>query len=265
MSRVFDCFMVNDEVELIELRLHTLVDVVDEFICVESPTTHSGKPRPLLGPWLRRQFARWPIRQVLTLLPAPHPDRWLPERMQRNAMAAALIGTAEADDLILMSDVDEIPDPANVRHVGTHWMRCFIYYLNALKLEAWPGTIGLPFAELQFMTPAGWRAQTGGLPRIAGGWHFSYQGGVDRMRNKLASFGHAEFDCASVHADLPQRMTALEDPFGRPAVGYDRCRILPLDDTFPRYLRDHPERFPGMIAEPPLSGGATPTPAERPA
>ena len=40
--RVFDCFLYLDEEILLELRLNTLVDVVDYFVIVESTRTIKG-------------------------------------------------------------------------------------------------------------------------------------------------------------------------------------------------------------------------------
>ena len=44
---IYDGFMFFNELELLEIRLHELSDVVDRFILVESPITHSGKHKPL--------------------------------------------------------------------------------------------------------------------------------------------------------------------------------------------------------------------------
>lgn len=247
MSRVIDCFMAHTELELIALRIHTLRDVVNQFVCVEGTTTHSGLPRGLIYPAIRAAFPDIPLICHVTELPSPSPDRWLPERMQRNAMLPALSGVAASDDLVMMSDADEIPDPNHVRHIGTHWQACYLYYLNAYFHSEWPGTVTVPYAELQFTTPAGWRAQNGRLPRIHGGWHFSYQGGVATMQQKLRSFGHAEYDIPVVHAGLVAQRARLQDPFGRDG-NQSQGRIVPIDERFPRYLREHPERFPGMIA-----------------
>ena len=252
--RVFDCFLFHDEWELLELRLHTLREVVTDVLVVEGTRTHSGRPRAPQRARLIQRFLDFPsVRVTVCELPDPVPDRWFPERMQRNGMATALAAAgAQANDLVLMSDCDEIPDPALVAsgQYGTHWQRQALYYLNAMFPGAWPGTIALPYAALTYLTPAGIRAQNGQFPRLDGGWHFSYQGGVERMRTKLRSFGHHEYDTPAYHDALAERMRTLSDPFGREVeLTQGGGVVVPLDDTFPRYLREHPERFAGMIAD----------------
>jgi len=44
---MFDCTMINDELDLLELRLNTLFPFVERFVIVESEKTHSGKPKEL--------------------------------------------------------------------------------------------------------------------------------------------------------------------------------------------------------------------------
>lgn len=40
--KVFDCMMVWQEIDQLEVRLHELYDVVDHFVLVESPWSLSG-------------------------------------------------------------------------------------------------------------------------------------------------------------------------------------------------------------------------------
>ena len=41
--QVVDCFMFNNELEMLELRLENHDSFVDRFVIIESPTTHSGQ------------------------------------------------------------------------------------------------------------------------------------------------------------------------------------------------------------------------------
>ena len=43
--KIFDCFIFNNEVELLELRLNILNDVVDKFVIIEGNSTFSGKKK----------------------------------------------------------------------------------------------------------------------------------------------------------------------------------------------------------------------------
>jgi hypothetical protein len=47
-TRVIDCFMFNNEVDMLELRLANHDSFVDSFVIIESPTTHSGHEKLLV-------------------------------------------------------------------------------------------------------------------------------------------------------------------------------------------------------------------------
>ena len=113
MSRLFDCFTFSDELDLLSFRLELLSDVVDGFVLVEAPRSFSGQPKPLVFQDNRDRFERYlsKVRHIVVSdLPDPIPTRWIPEAFQRNAVERGLTD-ARDDDLILVSDVDEIFDP----------------------------------------------------------------------------------------------------------------------------------------------------------
>ncbi len=114
--RVFDCFPFGGELDLLRLRLELLDDVVDHFVLAEAPTTFSGLPKPLFYQEHQSDFAAWNdkiIHIVVDDMPVPDSttaSRWPPERFQRRALTRGL-SQAEPDDLVLISDVDELIDP----------------------------------------------------------------------------------------------------------------------------------------------------------
>ena len=45
---VLDCFTFNDELEVIDIRFHTLDKYISKFIIVESNKTHQGNKKKLI-------------------------------------------------------------------------------------------------------------------------------------------------------------------------------------------------------------------------
>ena len=41
-NKIYDCFMFNNENDLLEIRLNILNNYVDYFVIIESSETHSG-------------------------------------------------------------------------------------------------------------------------------------------------------------------------------------------------------------------------------
>ena len=44
---IYDCFLFNNEIEILDIRLHELFGVVDKFVLVESTVTHTNKQKRL--------------------------------------------------------------------------------------------------------------------------------------------------------------------------------------------------------------------------
>jgi beta-1,4-mannosyl-glycoprotein beta-1,4-N-acetylglucosaminyltransferase len=119
---IVDCVVFGDELDVLEVRLRLLDDVVDYFVIVEASQTFSGLPKPTYFKDNRARFAPWAHKIVtvdLERLPPPQPTRWLPVTMQQNAILQGLdrIDLA-ADDVVMFSDVDEIPYRAAIEEAA---------------------------------------------------------------------------------------------------------------------------------------------------
>ena len=74
-----------------------------------------------------------------------------------------------------------------------------------------------------------------------GGWHFSWMGGAQRIQQKLAAYAHQERNLPH-NAETRRIEQAMRE--GRLFFDQDkRLEFIPLDDSFPRYLLEHPENF----------------------
>jgi beta-1,4-mannosyl-glycoprotein beta-1,4-N-acetylglucosaminyltransferase len=122
---------------LLELRLETLWDHVDFFVISEATYTQVGKPKPLNFDIRRFDKYKSKIRYVAVENFAPGPPSfWKNENYQRNRVADGLFD-ADKDDLILVSDLDEIPRPETIGEYdpkrykrGDFEQRAFAYYVN---------------------------------------------------------------------------------------------------------------------------------------
>ncbi len=259
----WDTFLFLNETEVVDLRFHTLADVVDRFVVVETATTFAGRPNAIRFPDLYRE--RWSpcaccgrtfdvLHHVARIPPPapggfPHGGRWACETALRNSLADALRPYAMPEDYVLISDADEIPDPEGVGHEGTFRQRLFLYQMNAEFRGPWHGTVGVRYRDLGFVTPQYLRARNAQWPVHAGGWHFSYMGGPERMREKVMAGGDAAFDTPAVLDRLATQAAMLADPMARGEEGIGYGRVVPLDDTMPAYLRTHRERFAHLLRE----------------
>jgi beta-1,4-mannosyl-glycoprotein beta-1,4-N-acetylglucosaminyltransferase len=284
---IYDTFTFYNELELLEVRLHELANVVDKFVLVEATRTHSNRPKPLYFADSKTSFSEFRdkiIHIVVNDLPDSQ-DPWVPERFQRNCILRGLTN-CRPDDLILVSDADEIPRATAVQEAREQldsvggagvrpvrgllrcgastelfrktvrkinpFVRVFLqkacaFYLNCVCVSApeWRGTRMTPFRD--FVTADEVR-YSGRITIPDGGWHFSYMGGVERIRQKLASFAHTEFNRAE-YTD-PQRISELINS-GQDLFGHgEQFKFFQLDGGFPRFVLEHPEKFANWIKNP---------------
>ncbi|MBQ4403576.1 MAG: hypothetical protein II857_04130 [Selenomonadaceae bacterium] len=118
--KIFDCFTFFNELEILELRLASLYDVVDRFVIVEANKTHANKPKPFNLYKHIRDYEKYlpKISYIMdtSVVEYKGVGDWSLENNQRNNIVQGL-SDAELDDLIMISDVDEIPDPATIKTI----------------------------------------------------------------------------------------------------------------------------------------------------
>lgn len=209
--KIYDCFTFFNELELLELRLKLLYHMVDFFVLCELDVNHRGEKRAYCFEKNKEQFSRY-LDKILYVKATGAPEYdaslrvyspdgmrssgdWAIENYHRNCIAHGL-GNCNQDDIVLISDLDEIPSPdALHRLIVSHRleesaitfeMRLFYYFLNLQSKERWKGTVACKFERLQSIQAL--RGRKDSFPCVAdAGWHFSYMGGIERIKNKMKS------------------------------------------------------------------------------
>lgn len=265
VSKTYDCFCYFNEDMLLELRLKTLWNAVDVFVIVEASHQHSGLPKPLnFKPDQFRAYESKIRYLVATDCPGGTDDPWANERAQRNAIAKGL-HDAQPDDRVIISDLDEIPNPKALEHYdptklrGDFQQQYFSYYLNNRLVDppherVWHGskiTLFKYFTSFYGGSANAVRSyKSSGLLRSLkrtwfrlfdtheikdGGWHFTWVMTVDGIVEKMNATAHQENNKAEWRTrDYIESTIAA----GRDLVRKDRgYRVISIDDTFPEVLR----------------------------
>ena len=234
--KIFDCFMYFDEEVILDLRLNILNDYVDYFVIVESTFTHRGDKRKLR--FNREKFKKFE-KKIVYLVYNENPSKIEEvldqdsndEKSRKYILNAAYrengqrdyltngLQNADDDDLILISDVDEIPnlqnlDKKNINNKIILFKQDMFYYKFNLKLPdlIWTGTKACkkkilqspqwlrnikdkkyPFYRLDTIFS---KKKYINLEFIDdGGWHFSNIKTAAEIEHKLKSYlHHREFD-----------------------------------------------------------------------
>jgi beta-1,4-mannosyl-glycoprotein beta-1,4-N-acetylglucosaminyltransferase len=114
LVRIYDTFLFDGELDLLEHRLRQNFEAVDVFVLIEAAETYRGRPKPLVFEQHRSRFA-WAAHKIRAIqLRSLGPSDASPREraaVQRNALVMALYD-AVSTDVILLEDADEIPSPA---------------------------------------------------------------------------------------------------------------------------------------------------------
>ena len=292
--KIFDCFMFYDEELLLDIRLNILNKYVDFFIIVESEYFHNGKKRQLK--FDINKFKRFKDK-IIYLVHKSEPDgiiklnnkdnegtksdklilnAHLRENDQRNHISKGL-ASADSDDLILISDVDEIPnfDFINLSKINNQIImfeqEIFYYKFNRyLPNFTWYGTKACKKKNL--LSPQWlrniknkkfpfWRIDSffskhkyiNKMFIKNGGWHFSNIKNANDIELKLKSYlHHRDYEVEELGYnkinELIKKNETVYDMFGdkkSKKYGDDKRKKLEKYDTkkLPKFIQENKDKF----------------------
>lgn len=270
MKKIVDGFTFFNELDLLEIRLKYLYDFVDYFVIVEADTSFNGEAKQMFFKENSERFS--PYMNKIIYVPInmkSYEDEnkvaWKREEFQRNSILNGLINLDITDtDIILISDVDEIPDIEILKSINSNCiennliteksnlniifksvfiffklifyklinkdtskifsqlklfyftkfksmnsplnfkMFNYYYYINYQKRDdRWDGIQCVEYKLLNNFTPNEIR-NFRNYPLISlndSGWHFSYLGGKEMIKNKIKNFSHQEFNIPQIVSD----------------------------------------------------------------
>ena len=290
--KIFDCFMFFDEEQILDLRLNVLSEIVDFFVIVESIYNHRGEQRELI--FDKNKFSKFKDK-IIYLIHDEIPKQVetvnqndseseknrkyimnavYRENSQRNYISQG-IKEAEKNDIILISDVDEIPkfENINIREI-TNKIIMFKQYMFHYKYNLvlpnfkWTGTKAVRKKNL--ISPQ-WLRNTKDrnypIYRIDtffskkkynnikiiedGGWHFSNIKTPKMLNHKFRSYlHHIEFDKAKINENDIQKLINNKQAVYNLAVDQRGSKvgngaILENFDNkkLPLYIRNNIEKY----------------------
>ena len=279
--------MFNNEDLILDMRLNILDRYVDYFVIVESKFTHSGKEKNFffdikkysqfekkiiyifleeIPNFIKNSFTYFPNKPLLTTI------SWKYENYQRNQIIRG-IENANPEDVILISDVDEIPNLSNIDLKKINYkilsfkQKFFYYKLNYLSLE-YPSWFGTKLCKKKNLKSPQWlralktfnRYPLYRLDKIFfsktyehscsivedGGWHFSWIGNAKTIVNKIESTAHTELDkkeikdIKNIEAHINQKKSFVDE---------STLQKVDIKSNLPSYIYQNKERFRQFLDE----------------
>jgi beta-1,4-mannosyl-glycoprotein beta-1,4-N-acetylglucosaminyltransferase len=245
--KIWDSFLFRDELDILECRLVQMEDwPVWRHVLVEARVDHQGHPKRLVYAENKERFAPWEDRIVhvvadeLPAMTAAGPMER--EAAQREAIRGGLDG-ASADDMLIVADVDEIPndvalDVVKQGRTGVLEMTCCMFavdWLWGLPLRTSPLTRVGDVQSFRAARRDGWNS---GVVHPGAGHHLTWLGGTQGIAEKMNAHCHTECNADIAEGNADGSLYAEgANPFGR--FGY-HGNLLPVDvdETWPRWVRE---------------------------
>lgn len=237
-------FTYYNEPEMLEFHINHVYDYVDKIIVIEGDRTYDGRPYTSSFDIKRDKVEH----HIVPLLENPK-DRWENEALQRK-LAGDI--AKQYDGILFFECVDEIVDTIYYQNAEQFSephclsLQNFYYYFNGKDVGEKPDhpmPIVLPTHAYANLHHA-WEHRHGFTTIPNAGWHFSYLGGIERIKEKLAAYSHAENDTDDVRDNLEKNIQAGNDIFGRDDHKFE---YVDIDSSFPKELVENQDKYKELI------------------
>lgn len=173
-------------------------------------------------------------------------NTWLKEFYQKESIKKALVGLND-NDICYVSDLDEIWNPELVidytkDDIFKPRQIAYVYYLNNRSDEHWRGWTGTMITKYKNIKDSCLcdLLKNGSSKQIGlknGGWHFTFQGGVEGAKKKIKMYNHLAYNNEETLPNLEKRVTLNQDYKGRDT------RLYKDEKKLPKYLLDNKEKY----------------------
>lgn len=277
--KVIDVFPFFNELDILDIRLNLLDPYVDCFIISEATKTFSGLEKPLYFQENKERFSKFShkiIHNIVEDTTSPDLHPYQRDVFQKDNIKKVILENTSDDDVIVWSDVDEVPNPEAIEELETYFQQNAIFhfaqencmgYLNLVEVGGiiramtpdwdyedrprWMGTkmFGKSILEKYTLSELRSKQESERNYRIfPGGWHWSYVGSEglsveERVLKKIECAAHSELNNDQIKQNVA-RVKDNKDPLGRDYAVY---QTVPLNDSYPKYILDNREKFINLI------------------
>lgn len=260
--KIIDSFVFLNEFDILKLRLAELSDYVDEFVLIESPYTFTNKEKPLH--YRDNPITGYNIRHVIVEEPPPFILEGKAPADQEQAafhneghqrLTGHHIASADLDqsDIMLCGDVDEIVRPNKIMQGDWNSIIVFEMFWYQNWINGWMGKVQLCTgrgrareAQMYGLSICGARFSNGCDIIHDGGWHFSFSGGPQVVREKILASPHVQTHHLADEEKIQQKILASQDVC-EGIVGARNSTLIPIDKTFPACVQQNPKEFINLI------------------
>lgn len=208
--KIIDCFTFYNDVDLLIYRLNLLYDIVDYFIIVEASLADSSNGQKMCFKENEKLFEKFKDKIIHIVIDNANIDisknqQFVNEKMQRNNISHGIEKLSlNNDDVIIISNLDEIPDPNLLLTIKygkiSIEFNCleqdfYCYNLNNKMKSKWYYSKIISYNKYKEINKTCDDIRhTSCIPIPKAGWHLSYFGSTEFIKNKNHEFSNQEYN-----------------------------------------------------------------------
>ena len=267
---IVDSFLFFQELEILLIRLEYLYKIVDKFIIVEAKESFTGKEKGFIFEKNIKLFEKYLDKIYYFKISDTHKsyeslidflskkDQEIYKKIQsillkhdyydkqklhyvldtyhRECLHIPMSKICKNDDLIIISDLDEIPKDEILKNIGNFKkpLVCrqneFKYYLNLYSNNKWKGSIIDRYSVIKNKSLNILRKESNKFNILyPGGYHFTSIGKENEIINKIENWGHQEYNRKFIKNNVHKNIIKGRDIFYR--IGEKKNIVIDLENS----------------------------------
>jgi len=270
--KIYDCTTFFQSELLFNIRFELLKDIVDYFVICEATKTHTGRYKKI-----NFDFKKWKKKssKIIFIKVNDIPKIKLHQKNKFDLIKFQIekiflgIKNADKNDLIILSDEDEIPNPKQIEKFnykkykfGIFMQNLYYYKLNLLNITEgrnnWPGSricqkknltsfFDLKILKIKNSEAPFWKFyKEKNIQKINnGGWHFSYLMSPSIIAKKIKNSGHIEYNSPNFTNIniIKEKIKKFKDLFDRNI----KLIKVKINKDYPIYILKNKKKFKNWI------------------
>lgn len=239
---IIDNIIFFNELDLLEIRLDHLYDKVDKFIIIECEYTFSNLYKGLILKDNLDRFEKYKNKiQYEVYKSTLNSNPWYNEYHQRNYIYDILKDKIKADDILIFTDLDQIPSHSaideykNIYDIRSLEQIFCCYYINLSEDRLWTG--GKILRGKHMVQDMNSIRQNIYPVLHHAGHHISYLGGLDKITTKIKSFSHQELNNNEFLSKLPNFFNEEKN------FANNKFYEITIDNTFPKIIQNNINKY----------------------
>jgi hypothetical protein len=266
--KVIDNIAFCYDYDILEIRLSILYDYVDKFVILECDHTYTNLYKGYNFEKQQSRYKKWMDKIEYIKVKGPgFADPWDNEHWQWEQLKLGWKDVHPEDLVLLCRCADEIPRPEAIdlmknsnftffNLIFPAFFMKFNYIDTNAHYDAWGKAFKGHHQSRGRISPISNFVSISEDKTISihhAGWHLSYMGDEEWIKNKLTNFSHSEMNVPRVidNINIDKHIANGEDCLNR---NVNTFKSVNFDSYFPKYLLDNKEKYKQFILPDPNPG-----------